>query len=73
MVFKYIHGMCPDFLNRVLEAVPNTSTRFRNIFHKLRSPFRKIATGQISPSHISSSFRSKFPESLEKTCKTNTF
>ena len=41
IVFKFINGNCPYYLNEVFEFAPEGNVSLRNNFLKLKRPFRK--------------------------------
>ena len=73
IVFKFINGNCPHYLNEVFEFAPEGNISLRNNFLKLKRPFRNTNTGQKALSFIGPSFWNQIPETLKKTDKLNTF
>ena len=49
MVFRHINGRCTNYLNEVFEIASNTSITItlRNIFPKLKKPFREKLLDKI--------------------------
>ena len=72
IVFKFINGNCPYYLNEVFEFAPEGNISLRNNFLKLKRPFRNINTGQKALSFIGHSFWNQIPET-KKTDNLNTF
>ena len=73
IVFKFINGNCPYYLNEVFKFAPKGNISLRNNFVKLKRPFRNIDTGQKALSFIDPSFWNQIPETLKKTDNLNTF
>ena len=73
IVFKFINGNCPYYLNEVFEFAPEGNISLRNNFLKLKRPFRNTNTGQKALSFIGPSFWNQIPETLKKTDNLNTF
>ena len=67
IVFKFINGNCPYYLNEVFEFAPEGNISLRNNFLKLKQPFRNTNTGQKALSFIGPSFWNQIPETLKKT------
>ena len=67
IVFKFINGNCPYYLNEVFEFALEGNISLRNNFLKLKRPFRNTNTGQKALSFIGPSFWSQIPETLKKT------
>ena len=65
IVFKFINGNCPYYLNE-------GNISLRNNFLKLKRPFRNVNTGQKALSFIGHSFWNQIPET-KKTDNLNTF
>ena len=64
IVFKFINGNCPYYLNEVFEFAPEGNVRLRNSFLKLNGPFRNTNTGQKALSFIGPSFWNQILETL---------
>ena len=64
IVFKFINGNCPYYLNEVFEFAPEGNVRLRNSFLKLKGPFRNTNTGQKVLSFIGPSFWNQILETL---------
>ena len=73
ILFKFINGNCPHYLNEVFKFVPKDNISLRDNFLKLNRPFQNTSTGQKTLSFIGPSFRNKVPETLKKTDNVNTF
>ena len=73
IVFKFINGNCPYYLNEVFEFAPEGNISLRNNFLKLKRPFRNANTGQKAFSFIGPSFWNQISETLKKTDDLNTF
>ena len=73
IVFKFINGNCPYYLNEVFEFAPEGNISLRNNFLKLKRPFRNTNTGQKASSFIGPSFWNQIPETLKKSNHLNTF
>ena len=73
IVFKFINGNCPHYLNEVFEFAPKANISLRNNFLKLKRPFRNTNTCQKALSFIGPSFWNLIPETLKKTDNLNTF
>ena len=73
IVFKFINGNFPHYLNEVFEFAPEGNISLRNNFLKLKRPFRNTNTGQKALSFIGPSFCNKIPETLKKTDNLNAF
>ena len=57
IVFKFINGNCPYYLNEVFEFAPEDNISLRNDdFLKLKRPFRNRNTGEKALSFIGPSF-----------------
>ena len=67
IVFKFINGNCPYYLNEVFEFAPEGNISLRNNFLKLKRPFRNANTGQKAFSFIGPSFWNQISETLKKT------
>ena len=67
VVFKFINGNCPQYLNEVFEFAPEGNISLRNNFLKLKRPFRNTNTGQKALSFIGPSLWNQIPETLKKT------
>ena len=55
IVFKFINGNCPHYLNEVFEFAPEGNISLRNNFLKLKRPFRNTNTSQKALSFVGSS------------------
>ena len=64
IVFKFINGNCPYYLNEVFEFAPEGNVSLRNNFLKLKRPFRNTNTRQKALSLIGSSFWNHITETL---------
>ena len=73
IVFKFINGSCPHYLNEVFEFVPERHISLTNNFLKLKQLFRNTNTGQKALSFIGPSFWNQILETLKKTNNLNTF
>ena len=73
IVFKFINGNCPYYLNKVFDYAPEGNISLTNNFLKLKRPFRNKNTGQKALSFIGPSFWNQIPETLKKTDNLNTF
>ena len=73
IVFKFIKGNCPFYLNEVFELVFEGNINLRNNFLKLKRTFRNENSGQKSLSFIVPSFWNQMPETLKKSDNLNTF
>ena len=73
IVFEFINGNCPYYLNEVFEFAPEGNISLRNNYLKLKRPFRNTNTGQKALSFIGPSFWNQIPETLKKTDNLNTF
>ena len=73
IVFKFISGNCPYYLNEVFEFAPEGNISLRNNFLKLKQPFWNTNTGQKALPFIGPSFWNQIPEKLKKTNNLNTF
>ena len=56
IVFKFINGNCPYYLNEVFEFAPEGNISLRNNFLKLKRPLGNTNTGQKALSFIGPSF-----------------
>ena len=52
IVFKFINGNCPHYLNEVFEFAPEANISLRNNFLKLKRTFRNTNNGQKALSFI---------------------
>ena len=73
IVFKFIDGNCPYYLNKVFDYAPEGNISLANNFLKLKRPFRNKNTGQKALSLIGPSFWNQIPETLKTTDNLNTF
>ena len=73
IVFKFINGICPYYLNEVFKFAPEGNICLRNTFLKLKRPFRNTNTGQKGLSFIGPLFWNQILETLKKTDNLNTF
>ena len=64
ILFKFISGNCPYYLNEVFEFAPEGNVSLRNNFLKLKRPFRNTNTRQKALSLIGSSFWNHITETL---------
>ena len=67
IVFKFINGNCPYYLNQVSEFAPEGNISLRNNFLNFKRPFRNTNSGQKALSFIGRSFWNQIPETLKKT------
>ena len=67
IVFKFINGNCPYYLNQVSEFPPEGNISLRNNFLNFKRPFRNTNSGQKALSFIGRSFWNQIPETLKKT------
>ena len=72
IMFKFINGNCPFYLNGTFEFVPESNVSLRHYFLKLKPPFRNTNNGQKVLSFIGPSFWNQIPETLRKTNNLNT-
>ena len=73
ILFKFINGNCPYYLNDVFEFLPEGNISLRNNLSKLKWPFWNTKTGQKALSFIGSSLWNQIPEKLKKINNLNTF
>ena len=73
IVFRFISGNCPYYLNEVFKLAPEGNISLRNKFLKLKRPIRNTNTGQKALSFIGPSFWNQIPEALKNTDNLNTF
>ena len=73
IVFKFISGNCPYYLNEVFEFAREGNISLRNNFLKLKQPFWNTNTGQKALPFTGPSFWNQIPEKLKKTNNLNTF
>ena len=73
MVFKFINGNCPYYLNKVFKFAPEGNVSLRNNFLKLKRPFRNTNICQNALSFISPSFWNQISETLKEIDNLNTF
>ena len=71
IVFKFINGNYPYYLNEVFEFAHEGNISLRNNFFK--RCFRNTNTGQKASCFIGPSFWNQIPETLKKTDNLNTF
>ena len=67
IVFKFINGNCPYYLNQVSEFAPEGNISLRNNFLNFKRPFQNTNSGQKALSFIGRSFWNQIPETLKKT------
>ena len=72
VMFKFINGNCPYYLNGTFEFVPESNVSLRHYFLKLKQPFRNTNNGQKVLSFIGLSFWNQIAETLRKTNNLNT-
>ena len=72
IVFEFINGNCPYYLNEVFEFAPEGNIVLRNNFSKLKQPIWSTNTGQKVLSSIGPSFWNQIQETLKKTDNLNT-
>ena len=73
IVFKFINGNCPYYLNEVFEFATKGNISLNNHFLKLKQPFHNKNNGQKALSFIGPSFWNQIPETLKKVVDLNTF
>ena len=73
VVFKFIKGNSPFYLNEVFEFVFEGNINLRNNFLKLKRTFRNGNSGQKSLYFIGPSFWNQMPETLKKSDNLNIF
>ena len=73
IVFKYMNNQCPNYLNEVFQAVPESNIQTRGSFLKLKCPFHKTNAGQMALSYIGPTIWSKTLDTLKRTKYLNTF
>ena len=73
IVFKYVSGQCPNYLNEVFQTAPENNIQTRGSFLKLKWPFRKTNADQMALSYIGPTVWSKTPDTLKRTKNLNTF
>ena len=67
IVFKYMNNQCPNYLNEVFQAVPESNIQTRGSFLKLKCPFHKTNAGQMALSYIGPTIWSKTLDTLKRT------
>ena len=64
IVFQFINGNCPYYLNEVFEFLSEGNVSLRNNFLKPKRPFRNTNTGQKASSFVGPSFWNQLLETL---------
>ena len=72
-VFKYVNKACPYYMKEVFEYASQERISSRNIYAKLKVPFRKTTTGQKSLSYIGPSVWNKLPSLMKRNISLNKF
>ena len=73
ILFKFISGNCPYYLNEVFEFAPEGNVTLRYNFLKLKRLFWNTSTGQKALSFIGPLFWNQIPETLKKIDNLNIF
>ena len=73
IVFKFINGNCPYYLNEVFEFAPEGNISLRNNFLKLKRPFWNKNTGHKALFFSVPSFWNQIPYTLKTAHNLNTF
>ena len=68
-----MNNQCPNYLNEVFQAVPESNIQTRGSFLKLKCPFHKTNAGQMALSYIGPTIWSKIPDTLKQTKNRNMF
>ena len=71
IVFKYFNKQCPNYLNEVFDVAIENNFQLRGSFQKLKCPFRKTNTGQLTWSYTGPTFWNKTPDTLKHTKNIN--
>ena len=71
--FKFVDDIGPDYLNGVFQWTAKSDRTLRNVYRKLKHPFRKTTAGQNLLSFLRPSKWNKLPESTKKCNNINTF
>ena len=67
ITFKFVNNTCPYYLKEIFEFDPHCRIDTRNIFAKLKIPFRKTNMRQKAISFVGSSLWNSLPELSKKT------
>ena len=73
ILFKFINGNWPHYLNEVFEFVPEGNISLRNTFLTPKRPIQNTNISQKTLSFIGPLFWNQIPETLMKTDNLNTF
>ena len=71
--FNFFNKMCPLYMSDIFEPVGTNSISTRNLFLKLKQPFRKTNQGQNSLSYIGPGIWNKLPDKYKKDRKCKHF
>ena len=72
IVFKYFNEQCPNYLNELFTVAIENNFELIGNFQKLKCPFRKRNTDQLTLPYVGSPFWNKTPYTFKRTKNLNT-
>ena len=72
ITYNFVNNTGPYYMDEVFEFAPHCSIGTRNIFSKLKNPFRKTNMGQKAISYIGPSIWNSSPDSIKRANSLNT-
>ena len=67
ITFKFVNNTCTHYLKEIFGFATHCRTDTRNMFAKLKIPFRKTNMGQKAISFVGPSLWNSLPELIKKT------